>query len=180
MGDARARAVRPEGRVSVSPRRSSRGSSLLEVSAAVALVGVLVAVSVPMVGRTMRRNELRRASRTVQASIERARGLAVSGKRSESDWGPTDRAVSAGLRVTGPDALELFVDRDGITDGDEVAVGTVTLPRAVVLQAPAVGAEVRFRQDGTLAAPSGLVLKDVEGGSTRTITITAGGSVRVE
>ncbi|MCK6545021.1 GspH/FimT family protein [Myxococcota bacterium] len=163
-----------------TPKKRKRGFSLIEIVVALGLVGVFATLSLPLVSRTMRRNELRKAARTVHGALGRTRSLAVSGRRVATTWAPTDRTVSAILRITGSTSYEVFVDRDTTTDGDELSLGTTNLPLSLTFDAPATGEEIRFRSDGTVVAPLDLVLRDRELDQTRRVVLTAGGLAHIE
>jgi hypothetical protein len=110
--------------------------------------------------------------------LNRARMYAVSGYRPglPSGWSALDRTVNAGIFVSAPNAYSIYVDRDASTDGDEYIMAVVTLPDPVTIVSPAVGQEIRFRQDGTTGAPSvALVISDPSTNVSRSVTVSGAG-----
>jgi type II secretory pathway pseudopilin PulG len=152
----------------------------------VAIVGILAALVIPSFTRSNDLADMRAASRKLMGTLVRARTLASSGKNENyPGWLPTDRTAQAGLFLTTTD-FRLFVDRNNVTDGDEIILEVVDFTEAgsnyaanVLIQAPP--AEIRFQRNGTLTTTTNqdIVLEDQGSGLRQTIRLTYGGSVRL-
>lgn len=159
-----------------------RGFSILELVTVMAIVAVTIALSMPLFARTQRRDDLRRAARSLIGDLNRARSLAASGYRTNVSppWAPTDRSVNAGVTIVSPNTYALFIDRDGTTDGDEITVAVMSLPNFMTITSPLPGQEIRFRPNGTVVAPANFVIADAEQGMSRTIIVSGGGAARIQ
>ena len=81
------------------PRSTSRGFTLLEVLAALTIVGVVLAVSVPSMARFYESMQYREAIRDVMTLLEGARYAAVNqGEVRDVLINPRDNALSSGER----------------------------------------------------------------------------------
>src|SRR5262245_62430439 len=68
-------------RTATSPAGTEGGFTLLELLVVLAILGLTVALAVPVFNRVMPGLELKAAARTVAAAMREARGIAVSSNR---------------------------------------------------------------------------------------------------
>lgn len=158
--------------------RRTRGFTLLEMVVVIAIVAIMAAVTVQLFSNWIAYDKPRRSARLLLGDVNRARSYAASGFQPSGapGWAATDRTVNAGIIISATNAYTVFVDRNGITDGDEYPIAVVTLPDPVTISAPAVGQEVRFRQNGMTSGPSvDLVVTDTTMGVNRSITVSGAG-----
>jgi prepilin-type N-terminal cleavage/methylation domain-containing protein len=160
--------------------RSNRGFSLLEIVVGLCVMAVLAAVAVPMYGNWLAYDKPRRAIRGLLGDLNRARGYAVSGQRPDpvaSGWPANDRTLSAGVMISAANQYSIFLDRNGITDGDEYTIAIITLPAGLTITHPTTtGAMVRFLQDGTTGAPTDYFeISDVTRQISRKVTVSGAG-----
>src|SRR5687768_8583950 len=106
--------------------RKSRGFTLLELMIVVAIVAVVAAIAIPSLTKNNSLADMRTSVRRMRGQLARARTLASTGKNENyAGWLATDRTVQAGILITGPTSYQVFVDRDNVTDGDEIVLKVV-------------------------------------------------------
>jgi prepilin-type N-terminal cleavage/methylation domain-containing protein len=162
-------------------RRGRRGFSLVELAVVIALVAVFSMMAVPLFARVERRSRLRSAAREFMADLAKTRTTAASaGFPRRTGWSANDRITNTGLVVASATTYRLFIDRDNVTDGDEITLGTVRLPDGVVFTAPSTGHEIRFRRNGTAVGATVIVLFDQRVDASRRVVLSAVGLARLE
>jgi prepilin-type N-terminal cleavage/methylation domain-containing protein len=160
-------------------KSSRKGFTMIEMVVATALIGVVSAMAVPLFGRLQRTQQFRDTTRHLSSALLSAKSLAATGRR-QAGWAGTDRVTTAGVHVLSANSYVVFIDRDGVRDGDEIIVKTVILPNAMSIVSPAAGQEIRYRGNGTVANPLNVTLLDTERNRRRTIVISGGGAVRID
>jgi prepilin-type N-terminal cleavage/methylation domain-containing protein len=180
------RGVAPAGREAAV--RKSRGFTLLEMMIVVAIIAVLAFIAVPNFFGSTSQAEARAAVRKFRATVARARTLAATGKNENyAGWAATDRTVEAGILIEA-NGYRLFVDRNRITDGNEIDIEVVDfgdLARgsnyANTLTIGPAGEEIRFQKNGTLTVNANIdvTFRDTTTGLAQTVSIAYGGSTRV-
>ena len=156
-----------------------RGFTLLELSTVLAIVGVALAMAIPMVGAYRARQLVRGAASELAAQLQMARSLARAAQRGFDGWPEDARVRQAGVRFE-ESGYELFVDADERSDGlGEAMLGRTRLGGNHALSAS--HPEVRFRRNGTLAgeAATELVLWDRPSGAGYRIQVSYGGRIKV-
>lgn len=140
-----------------------RGFTLLELVIVIAIIAIVASVAIPYFSKMERRNRVGNYTRRLVGHLRQARAEASTGKCTVDPGSapcPTNSQVrSAGIRFkknTDPDlcdAYEIFVDVDGVTNGNEVTVLDVDLlaqPGTQVRFGATVedGGEIRFASNG--------------------------------
>ena len=162
-------------------RRSRRGFSLLELAVVIALIAVFSMMAVPLFSRVERRSRLRSTARAFMADLAKTRSTAASaGFPTQTGWSANERVTNTGLVVASSTSYRVFIDRDAVTDGDEITLGTVRLPDGVIFTAPSSGHEIRFRRNGTALGATEIVLYDQRVDATRTVVLSGVGLARLE
>lgn len=130
-------------------RQGSRGFSLTEALAVMALIGIIVAVAVPLVGETIRRASIREAADQFALDLRAARMIAVTRRLPVDfviDEEPTNR-----YRYTR-------------ADGSQVRI---QLPSAVRILSSSTPETITFRPDGSVTAAATTVLEVSLSGSIK-------------
>ncbi len=137
-----------------------RGFSLIEILMVVVLVGILLSVSVPAVGRQVTRDRVIRSATVVQGMLEEA-SLAAARRRS-----PVTVTLSGGaLRLTDRETNEVLRERTFGNDQDL---------RATLRMSPAGGITIFPNGRGDAALSIALT----GGGASSVVTRTTTGIVR--
>lgn len=137
-----------------------RGFSLIEILMVVVLVGILLSVSIPAVGRQVTRDRVSRSAMVVQGLLEEA-NLEASRRRS-----PVNVTLTSGvLRVTDRETNELLRERAFGPDRDL---------RATLAMTPSTGITIFPNGRGTAA----LQIDLSGGGASASVTRTTTGIVR--
>lgn len=136
-------------------RRSERGVTLAEMLAVIALLGILVAVAVPLVAEQVRQAKIRGAADQYATTLKAARMLAVSKRAPQS--------VTVNVHPTNSYA---YVDTRDRTRTFEMPDGV----RIVSSTDP-----ITFQINGSLAAAASTVIEaDLNEGVTERWTVTTG------
>lgn len=165
-------------------RRSKRGFTLVEMIVTILVLGVVGALVVPLFQRTRQRSMLNDAARKLIGNVSLARSRAAKGETNAVFPNPTDRAVSAGIRLISDHQYAVFIDRSVRPDTPvdvvvvDFRVPDTGSPLRITTTAP--GAEVRFRSNGVLTTtnPVDFVLTDTRSGLTKTVRVSPGGSAK--
>lgn len=158
----------------------SKGFTVVELVAALAVIAIFASMSVPLLQRSSRRVMLRRTAQAMVADVAEARGLAAAGARRGTPWSSTDRTRSTVLEINDDHSYVVAADRDMTDDGDEIVVATVQLPTNLRILSPSPGTMMRFRANGTVIAPFDIVLQDRESRASYTVVVSSGGLARVK
>jgi len=133
--------------------RGSRGFSLVEALAVMAIVGVAMGISVPLVAARLKQAEIRAAANQFSVSLKAARMVAVS-KRS-----PADVTVAAE-----PDNYYEYIDTEG-------RLRHFDLPTGVVITSS--NSPITFETNGSVTGGATTVIEaDLTGGTTERWTVT--------
>jgi Tfp pilus assembly protein FimT len=157
----------------------------------VAIVGVIAAIAIPSLTKNNSLAEMRTQVRKMRGQVARARTLASTGKNENyAGWNPTDRTQQAGILITSATSYQVFVDRDNVTDGDEIVLKVVNFAnlstdadyaQQLTITTNANPPEVRFRKNGTVFGNTDIdiVFTDADSGLTETIRVLYGGTTEV-
>ena len=145
-----------------TPQRSRVGFTLIELLLVVVLVGILLAVAVPSVGRTINRDRVLRSATVVQGMLDEASQMAA---RRRSPVVIQYNAGTGALRLIDRQTNQVLRNR---------LFGPTQDLRATISVTPVDGVTV-FPNGRANAA---LVVTLSGGGSTTTVTRTATGIVR--
>lgn len=166
-------------------KRGSRGYTLIEMMVVIGIVGIVVAVAVPLSGKLRERTHFNAVIREYQGKLALARSLAVSAEvQNHPGWvAPNNRIRSAGLRQISPTQYVVFVDND-LTAGGEIDISVVDLVQArrpqISITAPAL---IRLNNSGTLISstvPVQTVFADTQiAGRTKTVRLSLSGVARI-
>jgi prepilin-type N-terminal cleavage/methylation domain-containing protein len=150
---------------------NNKGFTLIEMMMCVAMFGVFSTMAVPLVSRARTRLELRSTTRTMAADMSLVRDAAIGRKNS---------VISATMVISSPRAYSLYLDRDEVTDGDEILVRTVTMKNDLELVVPQGGQEIRFYKNGTAASGATVVVRNPSVNASRSIVLSGLGFARIE
>mgnify|MGYP001765424188 CR=1 FL=1 len=133
--------------------RGSRGFSLSEMLVVVAIVGLAVAIAIPVTSEQVRLAKVRAAADEFAIHLKAARMIAVT------------------TRATADDPLEFVVVPDPTNTYRYPAVNgqdrTYRLPSGVRIVSPTAETTIAFRGDGSLAAANTTVLEAMISGDER-------------
>lgn len=143
-------------------RRPRRGFSLIEVLMVVVLIGILLSVAIPSVGRQVTRDRVQRSAMVVQGMLDDAAAFAVRRRA------PVQVTLSGGtLLVTDRESGDVLRSRSFGPEQDL---------RATLAMSPAAG--ITIFPNGR--ADSGLRINLSGGGASETVSRTPTGLVRRE
>jgi prepilin-type N-terminal cleavage/methylation domain-containing protein len=158
--------------------RNDTGYSLIELLVSLGLIGVLSAISVPLVLESSRRNSVSAASEQVGALVRQTRLKAISQNatyRVRFDCPAINQM--RGLILVGDPAIDDAANRCTTTQtGDS---GVVMVPTGVTIDSEDA-TELRVSPRGVLTAVGDsipLIVTVGYGGSTRTVTVSATGQI---
>ena len=154
--------------------RKESGFTLVELMVAITIVVILVAIAVPTWGKWIPGYRLKRATRDVYSSFQKAKLEAVR------------RNVNVVLifDVAGQ-KYEMYVDSDGNFDNNETLLGTYNIPDNVTLDSTTfTGNATGFTSRGLPAKPSagfgnGRVNLSNTKGISREIRLSMAGNIRI-
>lgn len=165
-------------------KRSSRGYTLIEMMVVIGIVGIVVAVAVPLSSKVRERSHFNSAIREYQGKLALARSMAV-GAETHPGWAaPNNRIRSAGIRQISPTQYTVFIDND-LAPGGEVDISVVDLVQARRSQISIVPAIplIRMNNSGSLinsAVPVTIVFSDTQiPGRTKTLRLSLSGMSRI-
>lgn len=169
-------------------RAQTRGFSLLEMMIAMVILVVAGGIAIPYFTSLRRDRALHTQARLLVARFAKARSLAASGQR-DSSWGEGARTVNAGVRIVSSTGYELFIDRNGETDGDEVVVERVDFAEVaggIPIEFADFGGEaieVRYKANGALETPTqetiDITLRDSDSERERVVRVTYSGLAKI-
>lgn len=155
-----------------------RGFTLIEVMVVVAVVSIVGSLAVMGFVRWQRHGAVREAGVAMVGDLRELRALAQSGRTDFAGFGPGVRVEQAGLRRVGASTYEVFVDRDELSDGNELTLRTIELPVhgfpiEVVWPVP----ELRFDRSGLLATGTEqrFTVRDTQANRSVTVLVSLGG-----
>lgn len=163
--------------------KQRRGFSLLEIVITVAIVALLAAVAYPFFTNSIEKGKLNDVTKRMLAHFTKARNLAASGQ-TDSSWGGGDRTITALVRIESATGYTVYIDRDDVWDGDEVAVQvvdfTISDPGSDIrITAPAPLTVIRFRSNGTLTGGGQVDITLTDNNRTRNLRVTVGGLTKI-
>jgi prepilin-type N-terminal cleavage/methylation domain-containing protein len=157
--------------------RSERGFTLVEILAALALAGVLAAVSLPVVLQSINRNKVWTGSELIGTQIRQARLLAISqNARFRVRFHCPDTGQLRVLVVTGDSTIDDATDRCSQTQTSDS--GIIAMPSGVTLDDTIPVLEVNGRGVYSVLTGSIPVTVNVSyGDSTRSLTVNSTGQI---
>lgn len=161
--------------------KNTGGFTIIEVMVVVAILAIGAAIALTTLNRGTSKADMHAAANDMVGKFRRARSLAKTGTTPPNAFAAGERTVQAGIRIVSPTSYSLFIDNDNVPGG-EVAIEIVDLQQSFgqgfSITAPPANTQIRFRRNGTLDQPANVnvVLRDTQGGTQRTITVTYGGS----
>lgn len=155
-----------------------RGYSLIELLIGLGIIGVVSAISIPLVLESSRRSELWAGSERMGALVRQARLRAISQNANYRVVFNCPAANQArALVLTGDAAIDGAADRCSTTmDGDGEVV---YMPSGVTVD-PSGATELRVTPRGVFSAVGDaipLTITVAHGGSTRTVAVSATGQI---
>jgi prepilin-type N-terminal cleavage/methylation domain-containing protein len=155
-----------------------RGYSLIELLVSLGLIGVVSAISIPLVLESSRRNDLFAASERVGALVRQTRLKAISQNRTYRVRFDCPSANQArGLVLTGNALVDNAGNRCSVTIAGDSEV--VALPTGVTVD-PADATELRVTPRGVFTAVGDSIPLTITvgyGSATRTVTVSATGQL---
>lgn len=164
--------------------RATRGFTIVEMMVSIGIVAMLAAIAIPWFQKTARRNRLASASRDLVGHLHQMRAEASTG-RVINLGPPLQKTRYAGIQILSDHSYRLFTDQDALAgSGNEVFVRTVDfdvihVDNKVLITAPAIGTEVRFRNDGSTVASVTVTLRDASISQERSVQVNGVGHVRM-
>jgi prepilin-type N-terminal cleavage/methylation domain-containing protein len=163
-----------------------RGFTLIEMMIVVGIVGIMVAIAIPVMSGINKRTRGRDAIRELQAKVTQARGLATSGQTNPA-WPAPARTVNAGIRFDSATSYVVYIDRDTTLNGNEVVMSVVNMEQPngaapVQISNPSTfPADMRMKSNGSLVSgvAATFVVQDAEQRTTQTLRVSLSGMPKI-
>ena len=155
---------------------------MIELATVVSILAIAAAMVVPSLLSLTQRHMLRSTARTLVTDLLRSRGLALAGRQGLNGWGPNDRTIQAGIRITDDQQYVVFVDRDRLSNGAASELILETRDLQGELQISSAVTEIRFRANGTLLNGTNdieVMISDAEANTRKVVRVAYGGKADI-